>query len=56
MVIGPTNKFVRGVLRQQFIDELKTKKVQGKVASLKDTAYKHAMDMRAYTTCSIPLH
>ena len=54
--LWPTNKFVRNLLRQQSIDEFKTKNIQGKVASLKDTVYKHTMDIRAYTACSIPPH
>ena len=31
-----------------------TKKVKGRVAKLKDTIYKHALDIRAFTACSTP--
>ena len=36
MVSGATNKFVRGLLRQQSLTELTTKHVNGGVAKLKD--------------------
>ena len=29
------------------------KKVQGSIAKLKDTMYKHTLDIRAFTSCSI---
>ena len=56
MVTGATNNFVRGLLRQQSLAELRTKKIQGRVAKLKDTIYKHALDIRAFTSCPIPPH
>ena len=56
MVIGAINKFVRGLPKQHSFTELTTKKVQGKVAKLKDTIYKHTLDIRAFTSCSIPPH
>ena len=45
MVTGPTNKFVRNLLRQQSPAEFKTKQMTGKVVNIKDAVYKHTMDI-----------
>ena len=56
MVIGATNEFVRGFLKHQLFKEFIAKNVQGRVAKLKETLYKHTLNIKAFISCSIPPH
>ena len=56
MVTTIPNKFARGLLRRQSVARMATKITQGKLANFKGRIYQHTLDIRAFTSCSVPSH
>ena len=56
MVIAIPNKFTRELLRRQSTAFMSTKLTQGKLAKFKGLLYPHTLDIRAFSSCSIPPH
>ena len=54
-ITSAPNQFVRNVLRQQSIKELKTKITQGNLAIMKYFIYCRTLD-KAFTSCVVPPH
>ena len=54
VVIAIPNKFTRELLRRQSTAFMSTKLTQGKLAKFKGLLYPHTLDIRAFSSCSIP--
>ena len=54
MVTRTPSLFVRGLLRSQSSAAMATKSTQGYLATLRGSLYPHTLDVRIYTSCSIP--
>ena len=56
MVTTIPNKFTRDLLRRQSVARIANKLAQGTLANLKGRIYPHTLDIRAFTSCSVPYH
>ena len=56
MVTTIPNKFTRDLLRRQSVARIANKLAQGTLANLKGRIYPHTLDIRAFTSCSVPSH